>query len=166
MREQNFFRCNHCGNLVSVITNSGVPMFCCGEAMTELLPNTVEAATEKHIPEVSVNGRLVHAKIGSVPHPMTEEHHIEFIYLQTENGGQMKRLTVGSQAQTMFAVMEDKPLEVYAYCNLHGLWKVTIPCSCGCGCGCEDNAKEPDTAEEPDPADESICSAEFSAGCI
>lgn len=156
MSEQKFFRCKHCGNLVSMITNSDVPMICCGDPMEELRANTVEASTEKHIPEVSANGRLVHAKVGSVPHPMTEEHHIEFIYLQTENGGQMKRLKVGLEAQAMFAILEDKALEAFAYCNLHGLWKVKIPC----GCGCED------AVEEHDPADETICSAEFAEGCI
>lgn len=113
-----------------MVTNSGVSMICCGNAMDELQPNTVAAATEKHIPAVSVNGRLLHAKVGSVPHPMTEEHHIEFIYLHTENGGQMRCLKVGSEAQAMFAILEDKPLEVFSYCNLHGLWKLKIPCDC------------------------------------
>lgn len=119
-------------------------MICCGDPMEELCPNTAEAATEKHIPEVSMNGRLVHAKVGSVPHPMTEEHHIEFIYLQTENGGQRRCLKVGSIAHAMFAVLEDKPLEVYAYCNLHGLWKVEVPSDCDG----EDNTEDSDTAEE------------------
>lgn len=129
-------------------------MVCCGEPMEELRPNTVDAATEKHLPEVGVNSRLVHAKIGSVPHPMTEEHHIEFIYLQTENGGQMRRLQVGAEAQSMFAVLEDKPVAVFSYCNLHGLWKLEIPCNCGCG------------GTEHDPVDETICSAEFAKGCV
>lgn len=132
MSKQKFFRCKHCGNLVGMIEDGNVPIICCGEPMEELQPNTVEAATEKHIPEVSRNGRLVHAKIGSVPHPMTEEHHISFIYLQTENGGQRRTLKVGEEADAMFAVLEDKPLEVFAYCNLHGLWRADIPCDCGC----------------------------------
>lgn len=150
MSEQKFFRCKHCAKLVNIINDSEVQMICCGEPMEELRPNTVEAATEKHIPEVSMNGRLVHAKVGSAPHPMTEEHHIEFIHLQTENGGQMRRLKVGSEAHAMFAVLEDKPLEAFAYCNLHGLWKVKVPCDC------ESTADEHET----------ICSAEFADGCI
>lgn len=153
MCEQKFFRCKHCGNLVGLINNAGVPMICCGEPMEELVPNTVEAATEKHIPEVSVRERLVHAKVGSVAHPMTEEHHIQFIYLQTENGGQRRCLKVGSEAVAMFAVLDDKPLEVFAYCNLHGLWKVTVPC------GCEH------THSQSSP-DDPNCSAEFSEGCV
>lgn len=143
MNQPKFFRCKHCGNLTGMIHDGGVPMICCGEPMEELLPNTVEAATEKHIPEVSANGRLVHAKIGSVAHPMTPEHHIEFIYLHTKNGGQRKALEVGTDAAAMFAVLEDKPLEVYAYCNLHGLWKADVPCDCGC----DHTAAEHDCAE-------------------
>lgn len=156
MCEQKFFRCKHCGNLVGLINNAGVPMICCGEAMEELIPNTVEAATEKHIPAVSVKERLVHAEVGSVAHPMTQEHHIEFIYLQTENGGQRRCLKVGSKAAAMFAVLDDKPLEVYAYCNLHGLWKADVPCNCD-----SDSAK----IEEDDTPEETICSAEFAEGC-
>lgn len=133
MCEQKFFRCKHCGNFVGLINNAGVPMTCCGEPMEELIPNTVEASTEKHVPEVSTSGRLVHAKIGSVDHPMTEEHHIEFIYLQTENGGQRRCMKLGKEAAAMFAVLEDTPLEVFAYCNLHGLWKADVLCDCGCG---------------------------------
>lgn len=156
MYEQKFFKCSICGNLVSFINNSGVPMICCGEEMQELLPNTVEASAEKHIPEVSVNGRLVHVKIGSEPHPMTAEHHIQFIYLQTENGGQMQCLKIDAKAHAMFAVLEQKPLNAYAYCNLHGLWKMEIPQECECDDACEEN----------NSADETICSAEFAEGCI
>lgn len=126
MSKQRFFRCKHCGNFVGLIDDAGVPMICCGEPMEELIPNTVEASTEKHIPDVSVSDGIIHVKIGSVPHPMTEEHHIEFIYLQTEHGGQRRALCVDKPAQASFAVVDDKPLEVFAYCNIHGLWKVDM----------------------------------------
>lgn len=126
MCEQKFFRCKLCGNLVGLINNAGVPMSCCGEEMEELCPNTVEASTEKHIPEVTVDGCMVHVKVGSVAHPMTEEHHIEFIYLQTEQGGQKKCLKIEDEAQVVFALKDDKPVVVFAYCNLHGLWKAEI----------------------------------------
>lgn len=131
MNEQKFFKCKHCGNFVGLINNAGIPLICCGEPMEEQVANTVEASTEKHIPDVSRNGRLVHAKIGTVAHPMTEEHHIEFIYLQTKKGGQRKATPVGADAAAMFAVVDDEPVEVYAYCNLHGLWKADVPCECG-----------------------------------
>lgn len=156
MCKQKFFRCNQCGNLTELINDGGVPMVCCGQPMEELAPNTVEAATEKHIPEVSVNGRLVHAKVGSVAHPMTEEHHISFIYLQTENGGQRRDLKVGTQADTMFAVLDDHPMEVFAYCNLHGLWKADVPCDCGC---------EHTVVDDEMDTEEQVCSAEFAEGC-
>lgn len=133
MNTQKFFRCKHCGNFVGLINNAGVPMICCGEPMEELVPNTAEASSEKHIPEVSVNGRLVHAKVGSAGHPMTKDHHIEFIYLQTKHGGQRKSLKAGDEACAMFAMVDDTPLEVFAYCNQHGLWKADVPCECGCG---------------------------------
>lgn len=157
MNEQKFFRCKHCGNLMSAITDSGVPMICCGEQMEALTANTVDASAEKHLPSVSQNGRLVHAKVGSVAHPMTEEHHIEFIYLLTEHGGQIKKLRVEDNPEAMFAVLEDTALQVFAYCNLHGLWKAVLPC----GCGCSDHAAH----SEESPPEETICSAEFAEGC-
>lgn len=126
MCEQKFLKCKPCGNVVSFINNVGGSMNCCGEEMEELHPNTVEASTEKHIPEVTVDGSLVCVKVGSVPHPMTEEHHIEFIYLQTEQGGQIKCLKIDEEAQAVFVLKDDKPLVAFAYCNLHGLWKTEI----------------------------------------
>jgi len=122
----NFFICKHCGNLAGLIIKSGVPMVCCGDKMTELVPNTVEASTEKHLPEVKVSGDNVSVQVGSVPHPMEAEHFIGFIYLQTEKGGQRKTLKAGDEPKAEFAVKDDKPLAVYAYCNLHGLWKTDI----------------------------------------
>jgi superoxide reductase len=123
MCEQKFFRCKHCGNLLGLIKNAGVPMICCGEKMEELVPNTVEASVEKHLPVFEINGDIVTVNVGSVPHPMTEEHHIEFIYLQTENGGQRKCIKIGSEPQTKFSIVDDNLVCVFAYCNLHGLWK-------------------------------------------
>ncbi|MFZ2538334.1 MAG: desulfoferrodoxin family protein [Oscillospiraceae bacterium] len=122
MCEQKFFRCTHCGNLIGLINNAGIPLICCGEKMQELVANTTQASTEKHLPEVTVSGDTVTVQIGSVIHPMLEEHHIEFIYLQTENGGQRKSLKVGEEPVAVFKVVDDKPIAVFEYCNLHGLW--------------------------------------------
>lgn len=127
MCEQKFFRCKHCGNFVGLINNAGVPMICCGEEMEELVANAVEASTEKHIPVVTVEGDTVTVKIGSAAHPMTAEHHIAFIYLQTENGGQRKCLKVGAEPEATFKLNDDTLQEVFAYCNLHGLWKASAP---------------------------------------
>lgn len=127
MTEQKFFRCKHCGNIVGMIHDSGVPVVCCGEPMELLSPNSVDAATEKHVPVVEINGDTVTVKIGSVTHPMEEAHHIEFIYLQTERGGQRKSLDVGAEPIATFKVTsDDRPVAALEYCNLHGLWKKDI----------------------------------------
>ena len=123
---QKFFICKHCGNLIGLIDNKGVPMVCCGENMTELTPNTVEASVEKHLPAVTVSGNEINVQIGSVPHPMEDAHNISFVYVETERGGQRKCLKVGEAPALTFCFSEDKPIAVYAYCNLHGLWKTEI----------------------------------------
>ena len=121
-----FYICSHCGNLVGMIEDKGVPLFCCGQKMTELVPGTVEASGEKHIPVVTVEGDTVTVNVGSVDHPMIPEHFIGWVYLQTENGGQRKVLKAGDAPNVTFALGGDKPVAAYAYCNLHGLWKTDI----------------------------------------
>lgn len=98
---------------------------CCSSKMTELKANTVDAAVEKHVPAVDVDGNKVHAKVGSVEHPMLPEHSIRFIALETENGIQVRKLEAGDKPESVF-ITEDKPVAVYEYCNLHGLWKKEI----------------------------------------
>ena len=118
------FKSNHCGSIVEVINDGNEAPSCCGEPMRELKANTTDAAQEKHVPEVSVEGNLVKVKVGSVEHPMTEEHHIAFIYLETENGVTRKGLDHTGKPEAVFALAEgEKPVAVYEYCNLHGLWK-------------------------------------------
>ena len=123
MSETKFYICEHCGNIVGKIHDAGVPLVCCGQKMKELVAGTVEASTEKHIPVASVEGGIVNVTVGAVEHPMTEEHFIQWVYLKTTSGGQRKTLTPGSAPAVSFALTgDDKPLAVYAYCNLHGLW--------------------------------------------
>lgn len=118
------FKSNHCETIVEVINSCNEVPSCCGEPMRELKANTTDAAKEKHVPEVSVEGNLVKVKVGSVEHPMTEEHHIAFIYLETENGVARKDLDHTGKPEAVFALAEgEKPVAVYEYCNLHGLWK-------------------------------------------
>ncbi len=126
MKETKFFICEHCGNIVGVIHDAGVPMMCCGQKMTQLVPGTVEASVEKHLPVVTADGNKVKVEIGSVAHPMAEEHSILWVYLQTDKGGQRKNLAVGEAPSVEFALCDEKPVAVYAYCNLHGLWKTEI----------------------------------------
>lgn len=122
-----FYICNHCKNIIGKIQDKGVPVVCCGEKMAELVPNTTEAATEKHIPVASAEGNLITVQIGSTLHPMTEEHLIQWVYLETEEGGQRKRLKAGDKPEVVFALSpSDKAKAVYAYCNLHGLWKADL----------------------------------------
>ena len=121
-----FYICRHCGNLVGMIHNAGVPMICCGQKMEELTPNTVEASGEKHLPSVTVDGSTVHVNVGAVDHPMAPEHFIEWVYVHTEHGGQRKNLNPGDAPSVSFCVGDDKPIAVYAYCNLHGLWRTDL----------------------------------------
>ena len=122
-----FYICEHCGNLVGMIHDAGVPMMCCGKKMTRLEAGTVEASREKHIPVVSVKGNSVTVTVGSVSHPMIAEHSILWVYLQTNKGGQRKCLQVGEEPSVTFALTDDeKPLAAYAYCNLHGLWLAEV----------------------------------------
>lgn len=127
MSNKKFFVCKHCGNLIAVINDAGVPMVCCGDDMTLLEANTVDASQEKHIPVVTADGSVVVAKIGSVEHPMIEEHFIEWLYLETSKGGQLKYLKPGESPEASFALSTgEKAVAVYAYCNIHGLWKTEI----------------------------------------
>lgn len=126
MKETKFYVCEECGNIVGLIHDSGAPLVCCGQRMKKLEAGTVEASREKHIPVVKVEGNTVKVSVGSVAHPMAEEHHIAWVYLLTDKGGQRKNLEVASAPEVTFALADEKPVAVYAYCNLHGLWKVDI----------------------------------------
>lgn len=126
-KEPVFFRCKHCGNLAGMIFFSGAKMVCCGDEMEELIPNTVEASTEKHLPVITLTGGSVTVAVGSVPHPMLPEHFIQWIYLWTDKGGQRKALTPGELPAAKFCLADgEKVLGAYEFCNLHGLWKTTL----------------------------------------
>ncbi|SDB11790.1 desulfoferrodoxin family protein [Eubacterium oxidoreducens] len=119
-----FYVCGKCGNLVGMVKESGVAMMCCGEKMTELIPGTSDGAAEKHVPEFKVDGNKVTVNVGSVDHPMVEEHFIEWIAIETKKGAQRKVLSAGDKPCVEFALTQDDAVvAVYAYCNLHGLWK-------------------------------------------
>ena len=122
--EQRFFKCEHCGNIIAIVKNSGVPVMCCGQKMTEIIPNTVEASGEKHMPVWKIEGNIVHVNVGSISHPMLDEHYIEWVSIQTKFGNQRKQLVPGQNPEVCFSICAGDELEaVYAYCNLHGLWK-------------------------------------------
>lgn len=118
-----FYRCEHCGNIAVKAVDSGVPLVCCGQKMTKLVAGAVDAAVEKHVPAVSIDGAQVSVRVGSVEHPMTPEHYIQFVCLVTQNGYQMAPLSADGEPVATFALVEgDEPVAVYEYCNLHGLW--------------------------------------------
>lgn len=122
--EMKFYRCDHCGNIITFVHASGVPVMCCGQKMTELVPGTSDGAAEKHVPAVTVEGGLVSVQVGSVEHPMLEEHHIEFIAIETSRGSQIKYLKPGEKPCAQFVLAQGEELvATYEYCNLHGLWK-------------------------------------------
>lgn len=119
--------CTHCGNVVEVMHASGVEVVCCGEPMQLMIPGTTDAALEKHVPAVTVNGDTVEVQVGSTIHPMLEEHYIGWIWLETELGGQRRSLVPGEEPKATFTVAPgDKAVAVYEWCNLHGLWKADI----------------------------------------
>ena len=123
--EQKFYICEQCGSIISMVKNSGVPVVCCGRKMTEIIPGSVDASAEKHLPVYQIEKEKVWIVVGETEHPMTEEHYIEWILLQTRQGIQMRQLKPTDAPKGCFAVSEGDAIEaVYAYCNLHGLWKV------------------------------------------
>jgi len=118
-----FYRCEHCGNIITKVNDSGVPVVCCGEPMKELVPGATDGAFEKHVPFVTVDGKTVKVQIGEVEHPMLEAHYIQFIALETKNGVQIRYLKAGDKPAAEFVIADgDSAVAVYEYCNLHGLW--------------------------------------------
>ena len=121
-----FAKCNLCGNFITFLDDKGPKVVCCNQEMNVLHANTEDASVEKHVPAVTVNGAEVSVVVGSVKHPMEPEHWIEFIYLETEKGGQYQKLNAGEEPSATFKLADDKPKAVYEYCNLHGLWKTEL----------------------------------------
>lgn len=119
-----FYVCEHCGNKITFVEDKGVPVMCCGQKMTELVANTTDAAQEKHVPVVSVEGNQVKVSVGSVEHPMLDEHSIQWICVETNKGSQIKYLNPGEKPEAAFVLADgEEVVAVYEYCNLHGLWK-------------------------------------------
>ena len=119
-----FYQCEHCGNIITYVKSSGVPVVCCGEKMKEIIPGVVDASKEKHVPAVKFEGSEVVVNVGTVDHPMVPEHYIEWVSLLTAKGTQLKKLNPGEKPEARFTLTaDDEVLEVYAYCNLHSLWK-------------------------------------------
>lgn len=126
-RTLEFYKSKKCGNVVEVVVNGGGSLSCCGEDMKLLKANSSDGAGEKHVPAVEVNGNVVTVKVGSVEHPMTEEHHIAFVVLVTEKTVQRVDLPHTGKPEAVFTLAaDDKAVAAYEYCNLHGLWVAEI----------------------------------------
>lgn len=118
-----FYKCNTCGNIVVKYCDSGAPLTCCGEQMTELVPQSEDGFAEKHVPEIECPDMCtIKVRVGSKPHPMTEKHMIQFIYVETEGGGMLRFLHPEDKPEAVFWTCADRPVAVYEYCNIHGLW--------------------------------------------
>ena len=119
-----FYICEHCGNIMTLVKDSGVPVMCCGQKMTLMVPGTVDASLEKHVPAVDIQGNVVNVKVGEVEHPMIPEHFIQWVAVETNLGSQIKYLKPEQKPVAQFILAEgEEVVAVYEYCNLHGLWK-------------------------------------------
>lgn len=126
MKNSKFYICPRCGNVLEVVHSGGVAPDCCGYEMLELIPNSADASGEKHTPSVRLHDSIVEVNVGSVDHPMEEIHWIEWVQLVTDRGSYRKRLNPGEAPKVLFLMNNETPLAVYAYCNLHGLWKTEL----------------------------------------
>ena len=122
-----FYICKETGEVITRLTSSGKPLVCDGHEMVELKAGVVDAAVEKHVPSVTVEGNIVRVNVGEVTHPMTEAHLILWVALETDRDAQIHWLRAEEAPECSFVVPEgSSPKAVYAYCNLHGLWMKEI----------------------------------------
>ena len=120
--EQKFYICKHCGNIIAKVKDTGVPVICCGEPMSEIIPGTTDAAVEKHVPVWTVENGIVHVKVGSVEHPMLPEHYINLIAAVSGDTVTFRFPQPGDEPELKTFTRNEK-VEAYEYCNLHGFWK-------------------------------------------
>lgn len=119
-----FYQCSHCGNQAVKFLDSGVPLVCCGQPMEELEPGTTDASLEKHVPVAYRTRTAAQVQVGRDPHPMTPGHRIHWILLETDGGVQLRCLAPEDKPGAVFPLDEGEIItDVYALCNLHGLWK-------------------------------------------
>lgn len=119
-----YYICEHCGNIIEYVNQTAVPVMCCGQKMTELVPGTSDGAYEKHVPVVTINGDTVVVEVGAVEHPMVEAHYIQWIAIETTKGSQRVKLEYTDKPRVEFKLADGENfVAAYEYCNLHGLWK-------------------------------------------
>lgn len=119
-----FYKCEICGNFVEMVKESGAPMTCCGQNMTELIPGTSDGAFEKHVPVYKVEGTVLKVNVGAVNHPMVDVHYIEWVAIETNKGAYRISLKPEEAPKAELTLADGETVvAVYAYCNIHGLWK-------------------------------------------
>jgi len=116
------YKCNVCGNIVEVLHAGVGQLVCCGQPMVLLKEKTVDEGSEKHVPVIEKTERGIRVKVGSIPHPMEEKHHIEWIEIIGDGRTYRKFLKPGDQPEAEFEVTAAN-IEAREYCNIHGLWK-------------------------------------------
>ena len=116
------YKCNVCGNITQVIHTGIGELVCCGQPMQLMKENTVDAATEKHVPIIEKTDTGIKVKVGEVPHPMEDTHYIEWIEILADGRSYKKFLKPGDAPETEFCIQADL-ITAREYCNLHGLWK-------------------------------------------
>ena len=126
MKRATFYQCPICGNIVIKVVEGGGTLTCCGQPMQIIEPNTTDASQEKHVPAITIEGDTLKAAVGSVEHPMVEDHYIQWIYLVTEEGVLARCLNPGETPAATFVLDGQKPLAVFEYCNKHGLWMAEV----------------------------------------
>ena len=119
------YKCEHCGNIVEVVHANGAPLVCCGTKMVLLEEKTADAATEKHVPVIEKVDGGYKVTVGSVPHPMTGEHCIEWIEIIADDKVYREFLKHGAPPEAVFCIEAEK-VEARELCNVHGLWKANI----------------------------------------
>ena len=116
------YKCELCGNIVESLWDGKPSIVCCNKNMVKLEANTVDAATEKHVPVIVREGNKVTVNVGEVDHPMTSEHYIVFVEVVAENKVYRQDFTVEDQKAQATFIIEETDVTARAYCNLHGFW--------------------------------------------
>src|SRR5512137_1809703 len=122
-KKRELYYCKQCGNVIEVAFAGSTPLICCGEEMTLLVAKSGEEGKEKHRPVVVASRTGIVVKVGSIDHPMTDQHYIAFIEVLTAGAVCRAELNPGDKPQAEFRIKEADIVEVRAYCNVHGLWK-------------------------------------------
>ncbi|MGI6217789.1 MAG: desulfoferrodoxin family protein [Coriobacteriales bacterium] len=126
MKRATFYVCKRCGNIVIKVNDGGGTLMCCGQPMEILEPNSTDAAQEKHVPAIEIDGDTLKVSVGSVLHPMDPDHYIEWVYVVTKEGVLARCFQPGEEPVASFDISGQNPISVFAFCNKHGLWKIDL----------------------------------------